>query len=244
MFHQWGNNKVIFLVYRAIVFLYTLAWIIADLTVYYQPRYWIFLTNWVEVIGCLYFCLAFFLALYGYFASKQDIDREKGTNWGCGVVWILFNVSINAAVITDILFWALLSNGLSPAQLADPFNIHSHAINLVLLLIDLFVFSYPIRILHLIYPMGLGLVYTAFTLILHGARYTSAVYAVINWQTFPALAAGVCFGASLVAMPISHLLVFGLYKIRALIARKNGCMSQQGGDQSFEMGQTNMAYDN
>ncbi|XP_078487924.1 protein rolling stone-like [Ciona intestinalis] len=243
---QWGKNKILFLLYRVIVFLYSLAWVIADVSVYYQPRYWIFLTNWTEVTGCLYFFTALVLAIYGYFSTNREVDRERGANWGSAIVWILINVAFSAALVTDLLYWALLSSGTNSSRLAEPFNVHSHAINLLLLIIDIFVTSYPIRLLHFIYPVGYGLVYTSFSLILHGSGFTSAIYSLLNWATSPGIAAAACFGVSFVAMPLSHLLLWGLYHLRTFIARKQGCISdaEETNLESHEMGHTNPVYSN
>ncbi|XP_078487925.1 protein rolling stone-like [Ciona intestinalis] len=241
---QWTTNKLLFLVYRCLFFFYSLAWIIADVIENPQPQYWIFLTNWSEVTVCLYFGLSCLLAVYGYFSNKADLDKEKGANWACGVVWILFDVSFSVSLVTNVLYWSLLRVG--SVDLITSFNIHSHAITFVMLLIDVFIIAYPIRLLHFLYGMCYGLVYTAFTLILHGSGYISAVYELINWDKGARIATAICFVSSFVAIPLVHLLAFGLYHLRCFIALKGGCQNDQTDtsdeQESIEMGQTNQGY--
>ena len=67
------------LVFRVFAFFFSLAWIIADVAIVYQPPgYWVYLTNWTEVTGCLYFFLGLALALYGTITRTAitDIDSK------------------------------------------------------------------------------------------------------------------------------------------------------------------------
>ena len=77
LYFQWCDNRIAFLVYRVLVFGYALGWIIGDLVSISQPLYWIFLTNWSEVTGCLYFLLALILTAYGY-ASRNSGNSHEG----------------------------------------------------------------------------------------------------------------------------------------------------------------------
>ena len=76
IFLQWCSSRLVFLVYKILIFAYALAWIIADVTINNQPNYWIFLTNWSEVTGCLYFLLSLILVIYGYaIRNKEQTDQ-------------------------------------------------------------------------------------------------------------------------------------------------------------------------
>jgi len=143
-------------------------------------------------------------------------------NWLHKVVWLFFTTSITAALTTDLAYWILLSRRFPASVLRHPINIHEHAINYLLLLIDLFVSDIPMRLLHFAYPLLYGLIYTIFTVILWVSGVTDAVYTVLNWETNPSLAVLITMLASLVAMPLLHMLHFCLYKLRSKIA--SGCL--------------------
>ena len=169
------------------------------------------------------------------------------------MVWILYTTALTGVLATDIAFWALLSRNSSASFLSSPFNIHEHAIDYVLLLIDLFVNKIPLRLLHFVYPIGYGLVYTIFTVILWAADYRDAVYdVVLDWERFPGNATLITMLFSFIALPLIHVLWhFWLFKLRSLIAEswwdsKN--RKQQPIDDNVEMNEqkdtekTNEAY--
>ena len=154
----------------------------------------------------------------------------------------MYTTAVSAALGTDLLYWALLSSYQPLHVIANPFNIHSHAINYVLLLIDLFLNDIPIRFLHFIYPVGYGVVYVIFTVILWASDFVSAVYPVLNWEQNPSIAAMWSLITVLVLFPVLHAFHFGLYHLRAWIARC--CLhqtnrSQQPMDDQMEMGEQN-----
>ena len=72
------------------MFLYTFAWIVADLATsnnYFLRNYGIFLTNWTEVAGCGHFFLSMLVVAYGYHVRKEDQNQQ---GWwrisGCSVI--------------------------------------------------------------------------------------------------------------------------------------------------------------
>ncbi|CAK8681548.1 unnamed protein product [Clavelina lepadiformis] len=238
---QWGKNRIGYLIYRIIIFGYALAWIIADVVTIPQPYYAIFLTNWSEVAGCLYLFLALCIAIYGVATEGKDL------RWFHKVVWLVFEAVISGALITDILFWGLLSSRLSSQALAHQFNIHEHVVAYLLLLIDLFINKIPLRFLHFPYTAGYGLTYAIFTLILHGAGVRSAVYPPLDWANSPGIAVLYSLVASLIAMPVAHILHWGFYHLRAFIARSCDVEDSPLEDRSVENiemgGETNNAFE-
>ena len=165
---------------------------------------------------------------------------------------IVFVATFAAALATDLGFWILLSGTFSSSTLSNPLNIHEHAINYVLLLIDLFVNDIPIRMLHFIYPVGYGLTYTIFTVILWAAGRTAPVYrGVLDWERFPGRSALVTMLTTFVALPLFHIVWhFWLFQLREWIAKRfldREIRSQQPIDDNVEMnmkqvdGETNEA---
>ena len=167
--------------------------------------------------------------------------------WFHKVVWLVFEAVISGALITDILFWGLLSSRLSSQALAHQFNIHEHVVAYLLLLIDLFINKIPLRFLHFPYTAGYGLTYAIFTLILHGAGVRSAVYPPLDWANSPGIAVLYSLVASLIAMPVAHILHWGFYHLRAFIARSCDVEDSPLEDRSVENiemgGETNNAFE-
>ena len=96
--------------------------------------------------------------------------------------------------------------------------------NSVTTLIDLLICKIPIRVLHFYHLCLFALVYTIFSLILHGAGYESRIYPVLDWVNSAGSSIGIALIMILVAAPIAHMLVFGIYKLRVFIASK--CITQ------------------
>ena len=118
-------------------------------------------------------------------------------------------------------------------------NIFLHAVNSIACLIDIFITARPWKFFHFVYPICFGLYYTAFSLIYWGAGgvgvcYTTDlghptatekrgefwcdpfIYPILDWQSNPAIAAGVLAGGCIV-LPIFHAFWMGLAKIRQMI---------------------------
>ena len=129
-------------------------------------------------------------------------------------MWIFHEVAFGMALIITVAFWALLSPSLSPL------SINAHAINLVIMFLDLSMSNIPIRLLHFYHVSLAGVTYTIFTLILHGAGYESAVYPNLDWVGSPVAAAVLAIILIFIAAPIAHFICFGLYHLRLFIARK------------------------
>ena len=148
-------------------------------------------------------------------------------------------------MVTDIAFWGIIAPFISAnfaSNLANPINIQEHAINYILLLIDLFVNNIPLRLMHFVYPIGYGLVYTLFTVMLWAAGVTPSVYGVLtDWGNYPGIAALVTLILSFIVSPLFHVLWhFWLYHLRAGIAKRccdidNTKRHQQVIDDNVEM---------
>ena len=135
-------------------------------------------------------------------------------------MWIVYTSAIAVALAADIVFWAILAPLINDTSvLRHPLNIHEHAINYVLLLIDIFVNKTPLRFWHFIFPTSYGLVYVIFTVILWGSGFRDAVYPVLNWEENPGIAALYAFLTALVLIPLLHFFInFPLYLLRRKIA--------------------------
>lgn len=246
-------------IYRGIVALYCVGWIIYSGFYPYngQEKWFIYLTNWGYTCITLYFILSFAVTLCYHLKEKDrytlppmelattgasgsnlpDKTKRKGTESDFNVdmppkghhkaMWIIYEIGASVALLITLLYWSLLSGGnLTGVYLG--LDISTHALNTILLLIEIVMTSMPIRVLHLIYPMIFACIYMIFTVIYWAAGGTDAidnkryVYPMLDYSNKPGLAAGLFLGVTLVGMPLAHLVFYGLYRLREFVVMKYG----------------------
>ena len=131
----------------------------------------------------------------------------------------MFTAGATIAFLITGIYWTLLAPN-APAEInLNPIVFHQHAINSVLFLIDIFMVAFPTRFLHVIYPIGFGVVYILFALILHFAGVNSSIYPFLNFASNPGLAVGMIFLCGFVLIPVLHFVKFLFYHLRSLIAK-------------------------
>ena len=134
--------------------------------------------------------------------------------------WLFFNIAADIVVVVVILFWALAAPVLPSSFFKEPIAYHLHVVNLIFLILDLFYVSVPVHLMHFIYSLITVIIYLLSTLILHWSGVKSDIYPeVLDWKNLPTRSALYSLlGAALVFL--SHLLVFGLYKLRVHIQKQ------------------------
>ncbi|KXJ25437.1 protein rolling stone [Exaiptasia diaphana] len=140
----------------------------------------------------------------------------------CKASWAIYNVAANIAFLVTAMYWAF---DYVPGQYVDGSNANAHAVNSVLVIIDVMVCNVPFRIFHLIYPLIYGIVYTSFTVIYWAAGGTnhkgkSYIYAILDYENNAGLAFLMAAMFVFLAVPISQFLVYCLYRIRVWIVKK------------------------
>lgn len=95
-----------------------------------------------------------------------------------------------------------------------------HAMNAVIMVLDVLIVAYPIRLLHVVQPVTVGLCYVIFSVIYYAAGGVDDVgnhyiYNVLDWSK-PGTTVGVVAGVLLLAV-VAHLAMFLLHKLRALV---------------------------
>uniref|UniRef100_H2YYR0 Protein rolling stone n=1 Tax=Ciona savignyi TaxID=51511 RepID=H2YYR0_CIOSA len=245
---QWTKNRWVHLAYRGFMFAFTLGWLIGAYVVNKDPTVYQFISNWTEVVMNLYFLVAFLVSIYGA-VKRHDAPSTEQIRWFHIVNWWLFNVACTAAFNVTIFYWALIGSRRTLERNLQPVTFHLHVTNSILFLIDIFMVAFPVRLLHFFYAPLYGVVYILFMLIIHWTGVNSAIYAAVNWATQPAISSGYSIAAIIVLPIVLHCMLFGLYHLRALIARrtvlKNENTSRGGGPEQFgavELGKTNEGF--
>ena len=263
---QKWQTQSIFLVYRWIFACYFLGWLIASTspTDDSEPKYLIYLTNWSMIMWVAYLLVAAILvtvkllqvnvfqrstfdALTPSDNSAGIIDASRGccgvgtdgTNWYHKVQWLLFTIAGGAALTVTILYWSLLYND---STKLDGVNINVHLTTGIMAVVDIWISGTPIRIYHTIYLQLYGVAFTAFSGIYFAADGKNSdddpyIYEQLDYESHPGKAA-VTVIATILGLPIIHLLFYIMYVLRFYASRfiLQRCA---GGIPQFEEGSNN-----
>lgn len=70
------------------------------------------------------------------------------------------------AIVITVIYWAILFD---ENHVVNSVNIMTHATNSILMFLDMMIVSHPYRLLHVIQPILLGVVYAIFSVIYYFA---------------------------------------------------------------------------
>lgn len=147
----------------------------------------------------------------------------------CKASWVIFTIAANIAPLVTALYWCF---DYVPGQYLDASNVNAHAVNSVLMFIDVMISNVPFRIFHAIYPMLYGLIYTLFTIVYWAAgglnhKNQKQIYAILDYENNAGLAVLMAAMFLLLAVPISQFLLYGLYRLRVLMVTKRQLMMNE-----------------
>ena len=158
-------------------------------------------------------------------AQKCKIPEETTVpmKWYMKLSWFLFSISAPMSLLVTVGFYIAYS-----LQLATHFkgallviDINLHATNSVMVLLELFLGAYPVRILHVIYPIIYGLIYVVFSVFYWTANpEVHVIYRVmLDWNE-PLIPGITTVTLLLILIPLFQLLLFGMYRLRLWMYRK------------------------
>ncbi|ESO91229.1 hypothetical protein LOTGIDRAFT_153660 [Lottia gigantea] len=142
------------------------------------------------------------------FDMNELNTKEKNFPWYLSVSWCLANMAYVCGVTTSILFYFL------PDQTYTFVNINIYTLNAIFIYVDLYLSAIPLRILHAIYPVSLGLAYGLLNVVYWAANpSTNIVYHnILNWNE-PTKASLIFLGTVLLILPCIQLIFFGVYRM-------------------------------
>ncbi|VDI37706.1 Hypothetical predicted protein [Mytilus galloprovincialis] len=190
-----------------------------------DPYYFIYLTNWGYMLVGFYNLVDFIVTLYVH-VRRSDIvhlspksDNKDQMPWYIKLLWILFEINNSISVLITIAFYGLLTPS------GDPTSIEKHAINSVYVLLNFFICAKPVRLLHVIYPLIIGVIYVIFSVIYQVGGDGAAIYPVLDWDqagtTIIYVVVLTCIG-----VPVVHMAFFAMYQLRIFIHDK--CCAKSG----------------
>ncbi|XP_064632745.1 protein rolling stone-like [Lineus longissimus] len=228
---QWPRfSEGCFVIYRVVLAMVVTAWLVFNIidevqTFYYNDvKVWFaYATNWgFLLLGIILVLLA--IQSLVYYCCQKKLPKDGSLPANIKFTWMLYNMASNSNLVISICFWVFLVFMDNSFYFGSIDSETKHSFNSVVILMDLFVTATPIRLLHFIYPVSLGLLYAFFNIVYFlmdgpgpdGRNHY--VYAVMDWNK-PGTATGAVFlglGLSLVC----QIVLFGLYKLRVFIHDK------------------------
>lgn len=229
---QWPINQKIYVAYRLIVALGMVGWIITDVMyeteVFYSDRRWLYLiyaTNWSFVLLGLTAIVQAICVTFYSIRTKWTLDRQTFERMprSLKLQWSLMNLSYNSAVVVTISYWGFLTFLDTSEILMSDMSRLKHTLNTTFVVLDLLISAAPMRILHMLFAIMLGSIYSLFNAIyflndgtiLEGRHYA---YNVLNWKN-PAEAIVTCV-LCIVQAILSQFILYEIYKLRSWIFRK------------------------
>ncbi|XP_049963253.1 protein rolling stone-like [Schistocerca serialis cubense] len=195
---QWerkGSITRAYVFYRVVVAAFFIAALLASITgggrVIISIWKWpIYLTNWgltlctVQAIFCLVIVLnAKLKRQHQISVTAGGVSATMPVQYK--IYWAIHTTAATIAVCITISFWTAVYD---PEQHPlDAVNILSHAMNGIMMTVDLFIVGHPMRISHLYLPLCFTVVYYVFNGIYYLAGGTdnfgrTYIYALLNWK--------------------------------------------------------------
>ncbi|XP_055321317.1 protein rolling stone-like [Sitodiplosis mosellana] len=139
------------------------------------------------------------------------------TRWGITINMI---VGVYGAVLVTI--WHFHTDYQAYIKRIDTANILSHAMNSVIMFIDILIVAYPMRLYHIIQPLCFAACYGVFSYIYYVCGGVNEfgnhfIYPVLNWET-PEKALTTTVGI-FILLVIVHMALFCVYKLRVFTQR-------------------------
>lgn len=137
------------------------------------------------------------------------------------VLWVIYVISATGGVWITAGYWTVLFED----DPVDANNITKHALNSVFMVIDTSLSSIPIRLFHWVYALLYFAVYILFSVFYWLAGGTNNggkpyIYSALNYDDFKKTTAILLVVFLLVVLPILHLILFSLTKLRDYLYKK------------------------
>ncbi|XP_060596072.1 protein rolling stone-like isoform X3 [Ruditapes philippinarum] len=232
---QWPVSQKVYVIYRIFVALAFIVWFAADCI--YETRtffkehtytYLIYATNWSFLLLTLTALYKATCAIYYSMRSGECLDRQSFDRMPTALKgqWLLQNLSYNSAIVVTASFWSYIgvlenSEKFQDDYLKTVMQTHmsqmKHTLNTVYVIVDVLITATPFRILHLLYTVVLGSVYSLFNAIyflndgtiMEGRHYA---YNLLDWSK-PSESIVTCV-LCVVMCIFAQIVLYEIYKIR------------------------------
>ncbi len=181
----WNSSRFAYVVWRGILtstitagFSLDLAIDVLDGVAAWFP---IYLSNWAIFVESCYLGSAFSIALWIY--TKQP-DPTSEQPLSTKVAWLLRSIGQPGSLVVSVAYWALVHDGKITLK-----TLWIHAINSLVVLIDILTSCHEVRIMHYAYVLAFGCLYIIWTVIHYHANIQDGhspsnryIYSAIDWS--------------------------------------------------------------
>ena len=228
-FFQWSGKQLGFVIYRGIVFVYSLAYICYAFLFVYTINDFIYLSVLTYILQILFFGMGYFIAFAKLdfvgkninlqLRPKSDVSRLP---WYMSVFWLLSDICQTVPFIITILYFTFVKK--SSFHIDGPLSfsaINLHIVNSIIILIDIAVSARPHNLLHFVYVELYALVYVIFMIIFWLVDpQSNIIYESYTDFSHPLRPILYIIIVMTLVIPITQILVFALVSFRLYIYSK------------------------
>lgn len=147
--------------------------------------------------------------------DREDASEKDALQRHHKFLWFIHVIAATAGLFVTATYWSVLARD-NPV---DANTITKHALNSVFMVVDTSVSAIPVRLLHSLYIVLYILIYLAFSVIywlLGGTNNqgNSFIYKNLDYDNFKPINGGLMVFFLLVVLPIIHLILFSIVKLR------------------------------
>lgn len=224
---QWPVKELPFLLYKGVVAVYTVVILLCSVRGFEHAlsprRAWpVWLTNWSYFLLTAYSICSFVIVLYNYVTkykcTKQSIMKNPPAY--IKITWAFYTMAMPLSYLVTVVFFVALY----PRKNIDFLpagDVHTHLMNSVLSTVEILVGALPIRMLHIVYPILLGVVYSIFSVAywLYDPVGNVIYPGVLDWNR-PGKTLGILAFMNFVMAPLIQLTQYALFKARIKVYAK------------------------
>ncbi|XP_031620714.1 protein rolling stone-like [Contarinia nasturtii] len=167
---QWQSRSKnnIYLIYRLLVAIFVIAVVIVSMYSHMQKYsfglFFIYLTHWGILINMVVGVFGAILVTTWHFHTdfQENILKNSEMPTAFKIYWALHNIALITSFAVTIIYWSILHNDKIPINAP---NILSHAMNSVIMFLDILIVAHPLRLFHVIQPICFGVSYGIFSYI-------------------------------------------------------------------------------
>ncbi|XP_052823956.1 uncharacterized protein LOC106873558 [Octopus bimaculoides] len=152
-------------------------------------------------------------------AKTMCVKNLDKVCWFMKLTWLLFDIASLAAIMVSCMYFiTIFPQNHSHGESVTFQDLNTHAFNSLIVIFELVITAYPIRLLHVLYPFLFGIMYIIFNVIYWAQdQVKNVLYPdVVDWN-FPEKTVLLLTFLLFVLIPVQQCLHFLVYKLRLYI---------------------------
>lgn len=146
-----------------------------------KVEFFVYYSHWSLFMLTIYFAVATVICFWSRQRRPQEPVNTYKLPWFIQLQWIFFNVACSCNLLTSLIYYlVLLVNKNNNNNLASPINNVIHLFNSLLVFVEVFISSIPIRLRNMYQCLLFTLLYGCF-LVVYNKQTGEPVYRFLNW---------------------------------------------------------------